>query len=153
MSTGWMKMMNLSLFHSYRFMIRGRKTSREIYKTLEKEKQQNSSKAGIEKLQGKMLKQIIKNLETNMKWQPTPVFLPGNPHGWRSLVGYSPWSHKELDTAERLHMNNQKLNSFYCAGKERKVIFSRFNFLSLFILPLLCDLHAYTYPQLANNLL
>ena len=40
----------ISMFHSYRFMIRGRKTSREIYKTLEKGKQQNSSKAGIEKL-------------------------------------------------------------------------------------------------------
>ena len=24
-------------------------------------------------------------------WQPTPVFLPGESHGWRSLVGYSPW--------------------------------------------------------------
>ena len=28
------------------------------------------------------------------KWQPTPVFLPGESHGQRSLVGYSPWSHK-----------------------------------------------------------
>ena len=34
------------------------------------------------------------------KWQPTPVLLPGNSHGWRSLVGYSPWSHKESDTTE-----------------------------------------------------
>ena len=25
------------------------------------------------------------------KWQPTPVFLPGESHGWRSLVGCSPW--------------------------------------------------------------
>ena len=32
--------------------------------------------------------------------QPTPVFLPENPHGQRSLVGYSPWGHKELDTTE-----------------------------------------------------
>ena len=29
------------------------------------------------------------------KWQPTPVFLPGKSHGQRSLVGYSPWGHKE----------------------------------------------------------
>ena len=29
---------------------------------------------------------------------PTPVFLPGKSHGWRSLVGYSPWGSKELDT-------------------------------------------------------
>ena len=34
------------------------------------------------------------------KWQPTPVFLPGNPHGQRSPAVYSPWGHKELDTAE-----------------------------------------------------
>ena len=31
------------------------------------------------------------------KWQPIPVFLPGKSHGPRSLVGYSPWGHKELD--------------------------------------------------------
>ena len=37
------------------------------------------------------------------KWQPTPVFLPRKSHGWRSLVGYSPWCCKELDTTERLH--------------------------------------------------
>ena len=28
-------------------------------------------------------------------WQPTAVFLPGESHGQRSLVGYSPWGHKE----------------------------------------------------------
>ena len=33
----------------------------------------------------------------------TPVLLPGKFHGWRSLVGYSPWGHKESDTTERLH--------------------------------------------------
>ena len=31
------------------------------------------------------------------------VFLPRKPHGWRSLVGYSPWSHKESDTTELLY--------------------------------------------------
>ena len=34
------------------------------------------------------------------KWQATPVFLPGEPHGQRSLVGYSPWGRKELDMTE-----------------------------------------------------
>ena len=33
---------------------------------------------------------------------PTPVLLPGKWHGQRSLVGYSQWGHKELDTTERL---------------------------------------------------
>ena len=37
------------------------------------------------------------------KWQPTPVCLPRKFHGWRSLVGSSPWGHKESDKAERLH--------------------------------------------------
>ena len=32
------------------------------------------------------------------KWQPTPVFLPENFQGQRSLAGYSPWDHKESDT-------------------------------------------------------
>ena len=32
--------------------------------------------------------------------QPTPVFLPGESHGQRSLVGYSSWGRKELDTIE-----------------------------------------------------
>ena len=34
------------------------------------------------------------------EWQPTPVFLPGEFHGQRSLVGSSPWGHTELDTTE-----------------------------------------------------
>ena len=33
-------------------------------------------------------------------WQPTPVFLPGESLGQRTLVGYSPWGHIELDTTE-----------------------------------------------------
>ena len=36
------------------------------------------------------------------KWQPTPIFLPGKFHGQRSLAGYSPWGHKELDMTEWL---------------------------------------------------
>ena len=34
------------------------------------------------------------------EWQPTSVFLPREFYGQRSLVGYSPWGHKELDTTE-----------------------------------------------------
>ena len=39
-----------------------------------------------------------------MKWQPTPVFLPGKFHGSRSVAAYSPWSCKELDTTEHAHI-------------------------------------------------
>ena len=34
------------------------------------------------------------------KWQRTPIFLTGKFHGQRSLVGYSPWGHKESDSTE-----------------------------------------------------
>ena len=36
-------------------------------------------------------------------WQPTPVFLPRESHGHRSMAGLSPWSHKELDRTEQLN--------------------------------------------------
>ena len=36
------------------------------------------------------------------KWQPTPVFLPEKSHGQRSLVGYSPWGHRDLDMTGQL---------------------------------------------------
>ena len=37
--------------------------------------------------------------------QPSPLLLPGISHGWRSLVGYSQWDHKELDVTEQLHFH------------------------------------------------
>ena len=49
-----------------------------------------------------------KPLET--KWQPSLVFLAGESHGQRSLVGYSPWGLKESDTTKRLtHIGYEKL--------------------------------------------
>ena len=36
---------------------------------------------------------------------PTPVLLPGKSHGWRSLVGCSPWGRTESDTTEQLHFS------------------------------------------------
>ena len=49
------------------------------------------------------------------EWLPTPVFLPGGYHGQRSLMGYSPLGHKELDTTERLqtHIHNVFLFSVF----------------------------------------
>ena len=59
--------------------------------------------------------QMVKNLPTmgrpgfdpwvgkipwRRKWQPTPVFLPGEFHGQRSMVAYSPWGRKESDTTQ-----------------------------------------------------
>ena len=39
----------------------------------------------------------------NRKWQPIPVFLPGEFHGWRRLEGYSLWGRKESDMTELTH--------------------------------------------------
>ena len=39
------------------------------------------------------------------KWQPTPVLLLGKSHGWRSLVGCSPWDREELDMTEHFHFS------------------------------------------------
>ena len=46
---------------------------------------------------------LVQKIPWRRKWQPTPVFLPGESHGRRSLVGYSPQGHKESDKTERLH--------------------------------------------------
>ena len=37
-------------------------------------------------------------------WPSTPIFLPGEFHGQRSLLGYSTWGHKELDMTEQLSL-------------------------------------------------
>ena len=48
-----------------------------------------------------------------IKWHPTPVLLPGKSHGWRSLVGYSPWGLTESDMTEWLHFHF----SLSCTGE------------------------------------
>ena len=44
---------------------------------------------------------------------PTPELLPGKSHGWRSLVGCSPWGREESDMTERLHFHF----SLSCTGE------------------------------------
>ena len=62
------------------------------------------------------------------RWHPTPVLLPGKPHGWRSLVGCSPWGCKELDTTEQLHFHFS-LSQWWCQGTGLE------GWLGLFFLP------------------
>ena len=42
----------------------------------------------------------IKKIPQRRGWQPNPVFLPGESHGQRSLVDYSKWGRKALDTTD-----------------------------------------------------
>ena len=59
----------------------------------------------------------VRKIPSGRKWQPMPVFLPGKPHGQRSLAGYSPWGHKELQTTEWLN-NNRYIMKYYSAIKK-----------------------------------
>ena len=45
------------------------------------------------------------SMSRRRQWHPTPVLLPGNSHGQRSLVGCSPWGLEESDTTEQLHFH------------------------------------------------
>ena len=59
------------------------------------------------------------------KESDTPVFLPGKFHGQRSLEGYSPRGHRELDTTERLHFSlklDLEPRSQMLTEKERKLV-------------------------------
>ena len=49
----------------------------------------------------------VRKIPWRREWQPTPVFLPGEFHGQKSLEGYSPWGHKESDTKEQLSTHAQ----------------------------------------------
>ena len=42
----------------------------------------------------------VRKIPWRREWLPTLVFLPGEFHGQRSPVGYSPWGHKESDMTE-----------------------------------------------------
>ena len=44
----------------------------------------------------------VRKISWRKEWLPTPVFLPRELQGQRSLAGYRPWGHKELDMAEQL---------------------------------------------------
>ena len=61
-------------------------------------------------------------------WQPTPVFLPGEFHGQRSLAGYNPGGHKESDATERLTLSLLKSKR-----QIRRMFFLLFNCLQMIL--------------------
>ena len=70
------------------------------------------------------------------EWQPTPVFLPGEFHGQRSLAGYSPWGDKELNTAEWLSLSlcNPKAHYLGIYAREIKLCQKKSSMQSSFII-------------------
>ena len=62
----------------------------------------------------------VRKIPWRRAWQPTPVFLPGESHGQRSLEGYSPWGRKESDTTEATYSTHSCcVLTGEMAGKER----------------------------------
>ena len=78
------------------------------------------------------------------KWQPTPVFLPEEFQGQRSLAGYSPWGRRELNTTELLtltpfHFCMSKVSSqkpFGWSAARSLLVLEKLNRLSSFLLSL-----------------
>ena len=52
-----------------------------------------------------MKNRVSYSLHRRRQWQATPVLLPRKSHGWRSLVGCSPWGRYKSDRTERLHFH------------------------------------------------
>ena len=55
----------------------------------------------------------VRKIPWRRAWRPTPVFLPGESHGQKSLVGYSPQGLKELDTTEWLACTGKHATAFH----------------------------------------
>ena len=55
------------------------------------------------------------------KWQPTLVFLPGEPHGQRSLAGYGPWGPKNQTQLSDFHFHFP-INKKWGENKKEKLI-------------------------------
>ena len=59
----------------------------------------------------------IRKISWRRKHQPTTVFLPGESHGQRSVVSYSPWGRKESDRTEQLSTLS-KARGFFHSGND-----------------------------------
>ena len=63
---------------------------------------------------------VVGKIPWKRKWQPTPVFLPRESHGQRSLVNYSPWGRKEPDMTEQLSTHTAQEGSSNKFSSEEK---------------------------------
>ena len=82
------------------------------------------------------------------EWLPTPVFLPGEFHGQRSLEGYSPWGRQESDMTEQLRLLSSPVQALQSVSLTNHNV-SRLLFPVLFLyLALLNDFpHWDCFPQ------
>ena len=66
----------------------------------------------------------IRKIPWRRAWQPTPVFLPGESHGQKSLAGYSPWGHKELDMTEATALKQSSVKTHLVGNVEYTIMWS-----------------------------
>ena len=57
------------------------------------------------------------------EWPPTPVFLPGESHGQRSLAGYTPWGPKESDMTEPTEQQPPHIAEWVLRNKPKSLTF------------------------------
>ena len=69
---------------------------------------------------GDIKEEWVRKISRRRKWHPTPVFLPGEPHGQRSQSGYGPQRCKESDTTDRLSTAHKQAEGppWWLSGKE-----------------------------------
>ena len=77
-------------------------------------KKQNKGKGGQGELEGAVLSEIHWR-KSRSSGKPTPVFLPGESHGQRSLAGHSPWGCKEVDTTNTFTLRSSGRQCFSLA--------------------------------------
>ena len=102
--------------------------------------QHHSSKASILRCSAFFTAQLSHPYMTTGKTtaltRPTPVLLPGKSHGWRSLVGYSPWGRKESDTTKWLHfLSFFSLTRWTFVSKIMSLLFNILSRLVMTVLP------------------
>ena len=64
----------------------------------------------------------VRKILWRREWQSTPVFLPGESHGQRSLAGYSSWGPKKLDMTEQLTLLLLYINFIKVVGTQCKIL-------------------------------
>ena len=94
----------------------------------------------------------IRKIPWRREWQPTPVFLPGEFHGQRSLVGYNPWDRKELDMTEQLtHATRRLCDLTENPDSQHDWSWSQIWNWHLWLTPCLCKMKTMKFPSLRGG--
>ena len=82
-----------------------------------------NSPANMQEMQKTWVGSLGWKIPWRRKWQPTPVFLPGQFHGQRSPVGHSPWGPKESDMTEQLSTHKKLDTRNFLSHSFLKIIY------------------------------